>query len=354
MFDKIKKFFNKSSAIHSEIDNTHYLSCKHLHGGITFMHHDFRACCSNKGGITFVENYKGEDIDWKKVALQRKEVIENCKKGILPQNCIGCVDLETKDWSEHNLIDNIYINHWDHCNAACIYCVSLSHAQFLQGSPKPSRYYSVYKHLEELYKNKMISPNVHVELIGGDLAVLDEAEDIINLVIDNGVGEMSFHSSCISYSKGIERAMKEVPLVSLDFSIDCGNRELYKRIKRIDAFDKVKDNLKRYMNSSENAVNDMIAKYIIVDGYNDNIEVLDEWINFINEIGIKYAKVDVNFQRFFPEFHHPDPSVPKHYYDLYAHYKKRIEELGIEDRCWEFSRRVMEEGGIPKSYLVTK
>ncbi len=343
MFEQIKNLFKRN--------DKEYLSCRHLHGGITFIHTAFRTCCSNKQGVTFVENYHGEDIDWKKISKKRKSVIENCKKGILPHNCIGCVDLEKKKWSNHKLIDNIYLNHWDHCNCGCVYCISGAQGQFLQKEPKPSKYYEVYKHLEQLYKLKMISPDVHVEMIGGDLTVLDETDKIINLIIDNGAGDMSFHSSCIYYCKGIERALKEVKHVNFDFSIDCGNRELYKKIKRIDAFDDVVANLKRYIAVSDNAINAMDAKYIIVDGYNDSIEAIDEWINLIHSLGIKRAKVDVNFKRFFPEFNHPDPKVPKHYYDIYAHYKKRISELGIQDGCWEFSRRVMEEGGIPKSYL---
>ena len=340
MLEIIKKIFNKK-------EPKKYLSCSHIRGGITFMHGAFRACCSNKEGITFVDNYKGEKIDWKKISKERQKIIENCKKGILPKKCKGCVDLRNEFWDDNKLIDDIYINHWDHCNCACIYCVAGSHAQFLQKTSKPSRYYNVYEHLQQLYKKKMISKNAHVELVGGDLTVLDEADKIINLCIDNGVGCMSFHSSCIFYSKGVERAIKEVPC-DMDFSLDCGNRELYKKIKRIDAFDDVIANIKRYMECSENAKNALVAKYIIVDGYNDNIEALEEWIQLINSLGIKKAKVDVNFQRFFPEFHHKDPTVPKHYYDLYDHFYKRIEELGIKDCCWEYSKQVMAQGGIPK------
>lgn len=341
MLEIIRNLFNKD-------DHQAFSCCRHIMGGITFMHNAFRVCCSNKEGITFAENYKGEKINWKKIRKERKKIIENCKNGILPEKCKGCVDLATRVWDDNNLIDNIYINHWDHCNCACVYCLADSHSQFLQKTSKPSRYYNVYEHLKQLYKNKMISPDVFVEMVGGDLTVLDEADDIINLCLDNGVGVMSFHSSCIFYSKGIERAIKEAPLVIFDFSLDCGNRELYKKIKRIDAFDDVIANLKRYMACSENSKESLVAKYIIVDGYNDNIEALEEWLQLINSLGIKKAKVDIDFKRFFPEFHHPDPTVPKHYYDLYDHFYKRIKELGIEDNCWEYSKQVMAQGGIPK------
>ena len=356
MFSFFNNFFKKKEQPQDNTDKTdvsnvkEYVSCKSLQGGITFMHTAFRVCCSNKLGITLADNYKGEPIDWKKIAEIRKEVIDDCKRGILPENCKGCVDLEKKEWGEHNLIDDIYINHWDHCNCGCIYCVARSHAVFLETEKKPSRYYNVYKHLEQLYKNNMVSKEAHVELVGGDLTVLDEAEKIIKLVLDYGVKRMSFHSSCIGYSEGIERALREAPIVEFDFSLDCGDRELYKKIKRIDAYDKVIENVKRYIASSPNAVGSIIAKYIIIDGLNDNIEELDKWLNVIYDLGIRRAKVDVNFTRFFPEFNHHDPTVPPHYYEIFAHFKKRLEELGMQDCCWEFSRRVLEAGGIPDGY----
>lgn len=349
MLGFLKKFFTKKD-VNKKAESKEYLSCRYLHGGVTFMHGAIRTCCSHKCGVTFVDNYKGEDIDWYKMAETRKTVVENCKNGIIPENCKGCIDLETKEWQNEALIDDIYINHWDHCNCGCVYCVAGAHAQFLETEKKPGRYYEVFKHLKFLYENKMVSDKAHIELVGGDLTILDEADDIINLCLDHGVGRMSFHSSCIYYSQGIERALKEAPTVDFDFSIDCGNRELYKKIKRIDAFDNVVENVKRYLACSDKSHDAIIAKYIIVDGLNDNIEALEEWLQLVHGLGIRNTKVDINFKRFFPEFHHSDPTVPKHYYDLYAHYKKRIGEWGINDCCWEFSKRVLEEGGIPKGY----
>ena len=327
-----------------------YLSCKSLHGGIAFMHTAVRTCCSNKQGVTFFENYKGEDIDWKEVEKQRAHIIDDCKRGCLPENCKGCVDLEKKKWDEKPLIDDLFFNYWDHCNCGCVYCIQSGHGEYLVKEKHPSTFYSVLKQVKYLYDNNLVSKNAHVELVGGDLTVLDEAEDLINMVLDYGVGRMSFHSSCIFYSKGLERALKEAPDIDCDFSIDCASRELYKKIKRIDAFDQVIENIKRYLNASENAKKALIAKYIIVDGLNDNVEELDRWIELMHSIGIQNMKVDINFKKYFPEFHHENPTVPEHYYKMYEHYNKKIKEYGIRDCCWEFSKRVLAEGGIPKGY----
>ena len=180
-------------------------------------------------------------------------------------------------------------------------------------------------------------------MVGGDLRVLKEAEDIINLVIDKNPARMSFHSSVIGYSKGIERALKEC-CCDFDFSIDCADRELYKKIKRIDAFDRVIKNLKKYISCSPSAADKMVAKYIIIDGLNDNVQEVSKWLELMHKIGIKLCKIDVNFKRFFPEFHHKDPTVPKHYYDIFDTLYKDAEKYGMTVCNWEFTEQVMKNG----------
>ena len=69
MFSFLDKFFKKDNKNEMPVpDVKEYVSCKSLQGGITFMHRSFRVCCSNKVGVTLVDNYKGEPIDWKKIA----------------------------------------------------------------------------------------------------------------------------------------------------------------------------------------------------------------------------------------------------------------------------------------------
>ncbi len=350
LFEKNKQQENKPPYTDEYLKTGEYLSCKSLHGGITFIHSAVRACCSNKLGVTFYENYKGEPINWEKIKKQRAKIIDDCKRGILPKNCYGCVDLEKKKWDEHLLIDDLFFNYWDHCNCGCVYCIQAGRGEYFVKEKRPSDYYSVLNQVKYLYKNNLVAKNAHVELVGGDLTVLDEAEELINTVLDYGVGRITFHSSCIYYSKGIERALKEAPNVDFDFSVDCASRELYKKIKRIDAYDQVIDNIKRYLACSEKAKDALIAKYIIVDGLNDNLEELGKWIDLMHSLGIRRAKVDVNFKKFFPEFNHPNPTVPEHYYKMFELFNRKIQEYGIIDCCWEFTKRVLKEGGIPKGY----
>ena len=323
-----------------------YTCCRHLLGGITFFFDEVRCCCSNNKGITFEENYKGGKIfDVQKMKEYRNQVIENCKKGIIPENCKNCIELCEKEWDEKPLIDEIYLLHWDHCNCGCVYCLQMEHGEFLLTESKKSRYYDVFPILKEIYSQGLVSKDVHFEIVGGDLTILDEADDIINLVIDNGVGRMSFHSSVIGYSKGIERALKECNC-DFDFSIDCGSRDLYKKIKRTDSFDKVIENLKRYLSSSPTAKDKLVAKYILIDGLNDNVQEVEKWIDLIHDLGIQKCKIDVNFKKFFPEYQDSEPEVPKHYFDIFDVLNNKASQYNMEVCNWEFTDSIMEEARL--------
>ena len=345
MLNKIIEFFKPK--INQE--KKEYTCCRFLQGGITFQFTTVRTCCSNKCGVFFVEDYKGGKIDWKDIARQRKNIIENCKKGIIPKTCLGCVDLETKEWEESNKLTEIYFLHWDHCNCGCIYCLQKEHGEFLVDTVQKSKYYDVLNNIKDLYSRDMISKDVHVELIGGDLAILDETDELIETFLAHGTGRMSFHSSGIKYSKGLEKALQQA-YCDVDFSLDSGCAETYKKIKKTDSFDKVVENLTRYANCHHTASDRMVLKYILVDGLNDNIEELEKWLQITKQIGIKRCKIDVNFRRFFPEYHHSNQSVPAHYYDIFNYFSSRAKELGLEECCWEYTKLVMQSGGIPQSY----
>lgn len=326
-----------------------YTSCRYFSGGLMFTHCEIVACCLYKCGLHFEETYKGQDVDWKKVEKIRKEVIKNAKKGILPKSCIGCPDLVKKEWNDDYKITELYFNHWDQCNCGCIYCIQKgSQDIYLQTEKRQSTFYSALDKLKDLYANNMVSKDVHVEFIGGDITLLDEAEELIDLCLDKGVSRMSFHTSAIDYSEAIERAIKKAPKIDFDFSLDCGSKELYQKIKRIDAFDKVINNLKRYVNAANGRKDYFTAKYILIDGLNDNIEEIEKWLLILKDIGIKNAKLEVNFKKYLPGESKEQPTIPENYKTLYEYFCKRTKELEMENHCWSFSKSIFEKREIPQ------
>lgn len=341
----ILKFLSKKT----KKELTPYLSCKFLNHGISFMHTAIKTCCHSKEGITFYKDYSGEKINWKAIEETRKKAIENCKNGIIPKTCEGCINLEKANWG-NDKIKEIIINNWDHCNCGCIYCVYSSHGTYLQTEKQPSKYYNVYKHLKWLYQHKKISKQAKIIFVGGDLTLLDETDKIIDLCLKNKVGLFFFHTSAIFYSQGIEKALKSNQMVKMDFSMDCGTREMYKKIKRIDAFDNVIENIKKYLSCSKTAQYSIIAKYIILNNINDNIEELDKWLSLMNDIGVKNTKLELDLREFDVKIQGNKETVKTKYYDMYKYYLKKIYEYEMNDESTPYTKLVLKEGKTPNGY----
>ena len=76
-------------------------------------------------------------------------------------------------------------------------------------------------------------------------------------------------------------------------SLDSGNRNLYKKIKRVDCFDNVINNIKLY-SSAEYSKDNTFLKYIILPEINDNKKDFIQFLDVALDCGIKGIKIDVN------------------------------------------------------------
>lgn len=161
---------------------------------------------------------------------------------------------------------------------------------------------------------------------------------------------MFFHTSAIYYSKGIEKAIKKAPFVKFDFSMDCGSREMYKKIKRIDAFDNVIANIKRYMSCSPNAKNAIVAKYIIIRNVNDNVEELKKWLDVTLSLGIKFTKLEFDLREFDIKISNKKEYVKPNYYEIYNTYYTLINKYNLIDESTPYTKKVLKDGGLPDGY----
>ena len=102
---------------------------------------------------------------------------------------------------------------------------------------------------------------------------------------------MRVPSSGIKYSKMIEKGISTGQL-SVVVSIDSSSREMYKKIKQIDAFETVCKNLKKYAKAQKGSYN-VISKYIIIPELNDTKKEIDNWLKFNKENNIGVIVIDI-------------------------------------------------------------
>ena len=113
----------------------------------------------------------------------------------------------------------------------------------------------------------------------------------LTLFLKNGFDDMRVPSSGIKYSPVIAKGISTGQLTVV-ISIDSSCKETYKKIKQIDAFDKVCANLKKYAKAQKRSFN-VISKYIIIPNVNDTIEELDNWLKFNKDNRIGIVAIDI-------------------------------------------------------------
>lgn len=299
-----------------------YTCCSYMHSGLRLNYNSINACCSMMPGPILCEDFSGKNINWEDIEQKRRNAIESCKNGVVPENCKGCIHLKELDWNENDKINEIFLLHYTHCNCSCVYCVN----QYITKSKvtrkvQKSEYYDAYPLLKEAYKKNRLSKNLTVHCLGGEPGVLKETDKILKLFIKNGLRYVYCVTSGINYVKRMEEVFKKYD-GQVVISLDCATRETYKKIKRVDKFDEVVKNIKKYIKASKGNPDRVMVKYILTLGFNDNIEEIDKFFDLLTSLGLKQTRIDVDYKKTCDGCH---DKLPEHFYDLYKYFKTQAE-----------------------------
>ena len=280
-----------------------YISCWWINSGLHFNRNQVRFCCyeylhSNNDNIIF-NNYKGQKLDYSKYFEIKNLYKKRAKENNLPVNCQNCIYLEEKEWDEENYIDHFIFNHWLNCNSNCIYC-----GQRYLPKNQQIQYYDIYPVLKDIKSNGLLK-NTKTSCVvfgGGEPLLLKEFEKLMKFFITEGFHNIRINSSGIKYSKALENALKE-NAASLVISPDCGSRNMYMKIKQVDCFDTVWNNIKLYSKYANN--NSVKVKYIVIPKINDTKEEIDKFFNMVQKSNINSISVSIEqnwYHRNYPNF----------------------------------------------------
>lgn len=324
--------------------------CKRLNETLNFDALKVFYCCATRTGpsIDVPEPNKIKEIIKKRTSL-----IKMLDRGDIPQECVGCFDLKEQESPKPLLLSQfskppkanmIIVKHFKQCDCSCIYCCE----QYLSGrkivlKSKKSDYYDLLPIIEELYKQDMIDKKeLDVHFQGGNVSVLDEFDDLVNIFMKNGVKRVEIATNGIKYLPQIERICRDT-FVDVNISIDAGTRETYKKIKTVDKFEDLISNLKKYVKLPIL----LRLKYILVRGVNDTKEELESYINLMKEIGITNSELMID--QCDSEFlQNGEFKIPEYYYELFEFYKEKCKENGIEANIWEYIKEILEKGSFFK------
>lgn len=318
-----------------------YLSCRYIEHGMDFEHTRLETCCftchSGGGQITLKDEYSGEKIDWDALFEKKRKYREEHRKGNLMPNCVGCVFLEEKEWDQEDYIDFLQFNYWVACNSKCTYCYEVQNRKLFE-KIKP---YNTVPIIQEMIDKKILRPGGEVSFGGGEPTIAPEFEELINLLTKSGFRNMRIHSSGIKFSPAIANAIKK-GVLNVVISIDSGCDKTYKKVKNVNAYKKVIDNMKKYAEANQNGFGLMTSKYIIIPNINDNRKEIDMWIDSVVKVGGKWLALDIEDVWYKTN----RSTISSYYLDLVNYVINKANSLGMKVELYDRARGLKEGKNI--------
>lgn len=304
-----------------------YISCPWIEHGMDFdvgvYGSNLKLCCylshKGKGNAYIKKDYFGEKIDWQEFFEIRNNYRKIQQEGETIPECEGCVFLEEKYWDQKNYIDSIIFDHFTQCNCNCTYCYTEDDKKQYNSLKS----YSVLPIIKEMLKKRILKPGGAIGFGGGEPTILEEFEELISLLLKKKFTNIRVPSSGIKYSKIIEKGISKGRLFVV-VSIDSGSKETYQKIKQIDKYETVTENLKRYA-KAQPSPGFVVSKYIIIPHINDTKEEIDSWLNFNKEHNILSIVIDIE-NSWLERVMQPEYS---YIFKLISYVKEKSEKMGF-------------------------
>ena len=254
------------------------LGCKSLSSAIVFWPDKIMACCSSEvgGPNTF---YSGTDISepLKDHYGLRKQITDDLLSG-RQTVCTGCPNLKdgfyrTNSNYELVALDGVFKH--SKCNLMCIYCGYTKKSDFDKNNTSISV-------LEALRQILVMCPDVKIiRFVPGEPTINPEFEEAIRLCEQNNLS-VEVLTNCVVYSEKLAEMMKKGK-GQINVSLDSGTRVTYKKIKQVDCFDNVINNLYKYAEAGGK----IELKYILLQDTNDNYNEIGAFIDIAASINAK-------------------------------------------------------------------
>ncbi len=271
-------------------------SCSYIEHGMVLDHCNRIRFCNNfnpryGGRPVIYENYNGEKIDWADFFRIKRELRQKYRENSCPELCKDCVNTAFKEWDEDDYIDYLLLTPWVPCNSNCIYCDAPRDKYVLEHT-KP---YKVLPLIKDMIKNNILKKDGTIDFAGGEPTIYCEFEDLLHEFIKNDFNRIIIHTNAIKKSNSIIKGLKKGVVRTL-VSIDAGSKEIHRKVKQVDSYDKVWNNLKEYAKHQPKGADYVKAKYIIVPGLNDSEDEINMWLHKCKDINIKSIVLNLDFR----------------------------------------------------------
>ncbi len=313
--------------------------CSFLESGIDFEPDKICDCCishnDGRGQPLLIENYDGQMINWEELFNVKAERIASQKEKTI-YDCENCYHLCEWKFSYERKISEFHFTQCRFCNAKCIYCSEEFNSSNIN--------YDVLPVLNDLIDKGYYKSGGEATFQGGEPTLMKNFDKIIHLFSSNGT-TVRVHTSGIKYSSTCEEALRKNN-GTVVISLDSGCTKTYKRIKQVDCFYTVCETIQKYSLANSDNV---IIKYIIIPGVNDNIKEIDAFFRLMKNYGIKTVALDleVRYARTYENKY-----VSPHIFLLADYFENRAKKLNIRCIIYSFISYVLQNRKLKKSKIV--
>ena len=237
-------------------------------------------CCEQINNVPGAAFSDSADKSVKEFMRVNREIIEESKrlggsekttsKRTLTSVCSGCQQFKLRGWSKADgLIHHINLSMYPApCQGKCIYCDWKDDTKYMRyNKERHLPYYEkVFGIIEYAQKNNMISHDVTWLIVSGEITIHPLKDRILNLVKGQTA---QFCTNAFIFDEQIAENLTANSKSYINVSIDAGTPETWHKVKGVDNFDVVKENLTKYSKYSSRE-GQVTLKYIILPGINDN------------------------------------------------------------------------------------
>ncbi len=265
--------------------------CSYLMHGLLFARNAIYTCpnlyCMNSDD-KIISDYHGELPVTEKILEYKRRKIQEFKDGKIPECCQNCPECREDDWDNTISINQYVFKHETKCSSNCIYCESTGNKDWYN-SFEP---YKIMPILKELNNQGLLSFDGYTAFWCGEITELAEFDEIADFFLQNKQRYYHVHTSGINYSKSLERFLAE-SAAEIVVVLDSSDADSYFRMKKLDKFDLVVENIKKYLYAKKD-YNTVSTKYVFSPGINDSQKQVEDWLELVFSLGMKKVVMDLD------------------------------------------------------------
>jgi len=246
--------------------------CPMLGTSLVLQGRGLQSCC-NRPGYEFCIPSRGNiTADIEQYRRQCSSLSMALNEGLIT-TCTGCDSLQdgynTNQPEIKSIIFGTGLPGGNTCNLECVFC---HYEGKLDHFERDDNILEIFKYIAENLQPKTIA------YAAGEIAVSPYRDEILGLWISKGWGGL-INTNATLFCDGIAQLLSK-GLITLNCSLDAGTPQTFAKIKNVDCFQKVMDNLTKYSQTGGR----IELKYIILDEINDNDEDVQGFVFFAKQI----------------------------------------------------------------------